>query len=87
MKIETKASPVTNAIYKVSLANYNDQFVFWSGGTSDGRIIPEGYSGDVFMYDIQNDTWSACPKRCRLGGDHRSFCMNDKLYIFCSKTG
>ena len=62
--------------------------MFWSGGASDSisDSISECYSGDVFMYDIQNDAWSACPKR-RHGGYHRSFCMNGKLYIFCSKTG
>ena len=40
MKIETKTSPDTNAIYVVSLANYDDQFVFWSGGSAESAKYP-----------------------------------------------
>ena len=37
------------------------------------------------MYDVRNDTWSDCPKRKQKGGDHSTFCLNDKLYIFISE--
>ena len=39
------------------------------------------------MYDIRNDSWSACPKRKQKGGNHNSFCMNGKLYIVFGDTG
>ena len=47
-KIDKMTSPDTSAFESVSLANYNDQFVFWSGGYQSRYK----HVDDVLMYSI-----------------------------------
>ena len=63
---KTPPSGKTFELMCMNLANYNDEFLFMTGGFY--TLLDRKYVDDVNMYDIKNDSWSACPKRLQKGG-------------------
>ena len=91
--VQSKTPPDTEPLFNATLTNYDNQFVFLSGGYHyckyDGYSSSyklEEYVDDVHMYDILKDSWSVCPERQQKGSVQSSFCVDGKLYLLFGST-
>ena len=85
MTVETKATPDC-LIDSPVLTNYDDKYIIMTAYTPSQHPMYEMHvnerPGDVQLYDIKRDVWSACPPRSFKLKDHKGICLDGKLFIF-----
>ena len=64
-----------------SLVNFNDEFIFVSGGekVSDLSIVYK----TVDAYNINKDTWSVATSMCMPRIRHSKCALSSHIYVFC----
>ena len=74
---KTNKAAVTGG-FCASLTNFNDKFLFLSGGCSGGEIYDR-----VEMYDISANKWTQAPKLNTARYWHSACCVdNSSIYVF-----
>ena len=79
-----KAAPLLKERFSASLVNYEDQFLFLSGGFIPATF--EQYTDNVQKYDIAANKWSEAPKLNIKRQEHSGCCLKNFIYVFCGRV-
>ena len=71
-----------------TLTNYEDKFIFLTGGYLIKEYATRIVVREVSKYDIKRNYWSQCTSRRgdivdgHITNNHSTVCLNGKLYLF-----